>query len=194
MDRTVSLTTPPGGAVGETRTVENVELIRVGTWEISTGTWSPGRADLASAAAAFGAGVLRKPVVKLGHVDERFDGQPAFGYVDRVRLAAGGEVLLGDLVVPSWLAEAMPLHWPDRSVEAAQDYQAPDGTRWPLVLTGVALLGATAPGIDSLRSLQDLVAASRITLRPKLFRSGTDHGRTVLIAASRRRRAHRKEP
>ncbi|MEV6096034.1 hypothetical protein [Nocardia sp. NPDC051981] len=182
--------------MNETRTVPDVELIRVGQWEISTGTWSPGRADLASVVAAFNAGILRKPVIKLGHVDARFeadhDGEPSFGYVDRLRLAEDGDLLLGDLVLPEWLAAALPMHYPDRSVEALQGYEGAGGTVWPLVLTGVALLGATAPGIHSLKSLQDLVAASRITLRPKVSRPG-DHQRTVLIAASRRRRAHRKE-
>lgn len=178
--------------MGKTRTVPGIELARVGEWEISTGTWTPGRPDLAAAVAAFNAGVLRKPIVRLGHLDARFDGEPSFGHVSRLRLADNGDLLLGDLVLPEWLAAALPMHYPDRSVEAVQDYRAPDGTRWPLVLTGVALLGATAPGIDSLQSLQELVAASRIMLRPKASRVVSDHGRTVLIAASRRRRTYRK--
>ena len=178
--------------MGDTRTVRDVELAKVGSWEISTGDWAVTRADLQSAVDAHRAGVLRKPIVKLGHTDARFDGEPAFGYIDDLRLADSGNTLIGDLVLPAWLAAAAPMHYPDRSVEALQGYQAPDGRRWPLVLTAVALLGATAPGIDTLASLQDLVAAStaRITLRPRT--PVRDHRTTVLVAAARRRRTHQK--
>ncbi|MGK9270327.1 hypothetical protein KXR83_04915 [Williamsia muralis] len=178
-----------------TRTVRDVELIKVGHWDVSTGPWSPGPADLKSAVAAHAAGVLRKPVIKLGHVDDRFDGEPAFGYVDNLRVTDNGNTLIGDLIgLPAWLADALPLNYPDRSVEALQDVRAADGTTWPLVLTGCALLGATAPGIDSLASLQGLIAARKVTLpalRTQPATSTPDH-HLLTIAAARRRRTHRK--
>ncbi|CAM3129295.1 hypothetical protein DFJ75_1701 [Williamsia muralis] len=177
-----------------TRTLRDVELIKVGSWDISTGSWAVTAGDLESAVAAHHAGVLRKPPLKLGHIDDRFDGQPSFGHIDDVRVAEDGATLVGDLVVPEWLAASIPVHWPDRSVEALKNFEAADGTMWPLVLTGLALLGATAPGIDTLRQLHDPVAASRITLRPGAHPqplTGT-RDRAVLIAAARRRRTHRK--
>ncbi|WP_354561384.1 MULTISPECIES: hypothetical protein [Gordonia] len=179
--------------MGEVERIRDVELAKVGEWGISTGDWTVTREDLRSAVEAHRAGVLRKPVIKLGHVDDRFDGQPAFGHIENLRLAHGGDTLVGDLVMPAWLAAAAPMHYPDRSVEALQGFRAADGRTWPLVLTGVALLGATAPGIDTLTSLQDLVAAStaRITLRPRTPARNTH---TVLVAAARRRRATRKAP
>lgn len=174
-----------------TRVIRNVELIKVGRHDISTGPWTVTRADLASVAAAHAAGVVSRPVVKLGHTDDRFDGTPAFGVITDVRLAAGGESLVGDLEVPTWLAEAMPMHYPRRSVEAVTGFVAADGTAYPLVLLGVSLLGATAPGISNLAELQELVAAStsRIVITDA---TGKPHSNTVLIAAARRRRAHRK--
>lgn len=177
--------------MGETRTLRGVELAKIGTHDISTGQWQVDADDLRSAVDAFRAGVLRRPVIKLGHTDNRFDGNPAFGYVDNLRLAHSGRSLVGDLVLPTWLADAAPLHYPDRSVEALQGFRDTTGHEWPLVLTGVALLGDTPPGIDDLASLQDLVAASsgRVTLRTPTT-PARDH--TVLIAAARRRRAHRK--
>ncbi|QUD82093.1 hypothetical protein J8M97_20515 [Gordonia polyisoprenivorans] len=179
----------------DTRTLHGVELVKVGSWEISTGDWTVTAEDLRSAVDAHHAGVLRKPVVKLGHIDERFDGEPSLGYVDNLRLADNGHTLVGDLVLPTWLAAAAPMHYPDRSVEGLVGYEAPDGRRWPLVLAAVSLLGATAPGIENLESLQALVAAAHrghadlVTLRP---RTAADHRTTVLVAAARRRRTNRK--
>lgn len=178
--------------MAETRTVRGVELVKVGRHEVSTGPWTVTRADLASAVAAHRAGVVSRPVVKLGHDDDRFDGTPAFGVITDVRLAAGGDSIVGDLEVPAWLADAMPISYPRRSVEAVVGFTADDGTQYPLVLTGVALLGATAPGISSLAELQDLVAAStgRVVLTTEA--PGKPHSHTVIVAAARRRRAHRK--
>ena len=179
--------------MADTSTLRGVELVKVGTHDISTGRWQVDTDDLRSVVDAFRAGVLRKPVGKLGHVDDRFDGTPSFGYVDNLRIASAGRTLLGDLVLPRWLADAAPMHWPDRSVEALQGFRDTTGREWPLVLTGVALLGSTNPGIDDLASLQELVAASsgRVTLRtPTPARN--NHSTIVLVAAARRRRAHRK--
>ena len=106
-------------------------------------------------------------MIKIGHNDPRFDDGPALDRVDTLRLAQGGTVLVGDFVdVPKAIATILPRAWPDRSVEAVIDYETPDGTTWPLVLTAVALLGESAPAIDNLASMQELygVAAKRISL------------------------------
>ncbi|MFT8180078.1 Uncharacterised protein [Mycobacteroides abscessus subsp. abscessus] len=186
-----------------------MELVKAGSWEISTGTWTVAAADLQAAVAAHAAGVLRKPVVKLGHQGPMRDAAPALGHVDNLRLTDDGHTLVGDLVgVPARLAAVLASAYPDRSVEALVDYQDTDGTVWPLVLTGLSLLGATAPGIDTLRSLQDVtdlygVAASRrIMLATCLFRDNPENqqeavasrARAVAVAAARRRRNHRITP
>lgn len=203
-------TSPPSPAAPnnnpDLRTIRGVELAKVGSWEISTGTWTVTAADLQAAVAAHGAGVLRKPVIKLGHQGPMRDAAPALGHVDNLRLVDGGHTLVGDLVnIPARLAKVLASAYPDRSVEALIDYQDTDGTVWPLVLTGLSLLGATAPGIDTLRSLQDVtdlygVAASRrIMLATSLFRRNPENrqeavagrARAVAVAAARRRRNHR---
>jgi len=100
-----------------------------------------------------------------GHLDSRFDGEPAFGWVSNVRYAedATGPVLLGDLVdLDDWVAAAAPKYWPKRSVEGVKGVTF-NGREYGLALTRLALLGATPPGIPVLKSLSDvraLVAAS----------------------------------
>lgn len=203
---------PPSSAAPnnnpDLRTIRGVELVKVGSWEISTGTWTVTAADLQAAVAAHAAGVLRKPVIKLGHQGPMRDAAPALGHVDGLRLTDDGQTLVGDLInVPARLAAVLASAYPDRSVEALIDYQDTDGTVWPLVLSALSLLGATAPGIDTLRSLQDVtdlygVAASRrITLASSLFTDGSKKGpdaagraRAVAVAAARRRRNHRITP
>lgn len=180
------------------RTIRGVELIRVGTWAIASGEWTVTPDDLAAAVAAHRAGVLRKPVLKIGHTDPRFDGGPALGRIDNLRLTDGGATLVGDFVdVPAAIASLLPHSYPSRSVEALVDYTAPDGTVWPLVLTAVALLGQTAPGIDTLADLTDVygVAASsarRVVVAATPCRpEHAARARAVAVARARRTRTQR---
>lgn len=177
----------------ESRTVRDVELVKVGTWNTMTGTWEVTPADLRSILAADHAGALRKPIVKLGHTDPRFDGEPALGHIDNMRLTDGGNTLVGDLRgVPAWLADAMPTAYPDRSVEVVVDYKAADGRQWPLALTGVALLGIVRPSITNLASLQQQLVAASASGHIVLARHQPDRSRLVTVAAARRRRLHRE--
>lgn len=186
----------------DVRTIRGVPLVRAGTWSISTGEWTVTADDLAAAVAAHSAGILRRPVIKLGHEGQMRDAAPALGYLDNLRTTDAGNTLVADLVnVPGPVAKLLPYAYADRSVEALLDYEAPDGTVWPLVITGLALLGATAPGVDNLTSLQDVaalygIAAStrRVTIAASAFRPQTDpaaRARAIAIAAARRRRTHR---
>lgn len=179
------------------RTIPGVELVKVGTWQASNCEWTVTPADLAAAVEAHRAGVLRKPPIHLGHDGPMGDGAPALGYVDNLRLADGGATLVGDLVnVPASVAKLIPHAYPDRSVEALIDFEAPDGSTHALVLTGLALLGAAAPAVETLRSLQDVgevygmaVAARRVVAT---ITTAPDHqARTVAVAAARRRRTRR---
>ena len=184
------------------RTISGVELIRVGTWEISTGTWTVTPADLVAAVAAHRAGVLRKPVVKIGHLDERFDGEPALGHLDNLTITDNGHTLLGDLVgVPALLADVAASAYPSRSVEGIQDYTDPAGNSYSFVLTAVALLGATAPGVSALRSLADVgqlygiaaAATGRRVIRLHTTAPGvTDTRRRVVVRVAAARRRHRR--
>jgi hypothetical protein len=158
-----------------TTTVPNVMLVRVGVHDISTGTWTVTRADLADAVAAHRAGVVRDAVVKLGHEQPLGSGAPALGRVRRLRLTDNGDVLVGDLVdVPRAVAAMMPSAWPSRSVEGYSGYEA-GGRSYGFVLTAVALLGAELPGIPDLADI-DAVG--------ELYGVAASHGRRVVIASA----------
>lgn len=183
------------------RTIPGVELIRCGVWDLSTGPWTVTPDDLVAAVAAHRAGVLRKPVVKIGHLDERFDGEPALGYVDNLRIVDGGQTLLGDLVgVPALLADVAASAYPDRSVEGIQGFTDATGQTYSFVLSGLALLGATAPGVSTLRSLADVgqlyglaAATGRRVIRLHTTTPGvTDSRRRVVVRAAAARRRHRR--
>lgn len=137
--------------------VPGIELVHAGTWELSTGPCTFTSADLYAAVAALDCPAVRRPVLKLGHVDARFDGQPAVGWVSNLAVSAGGSQLVGDYAgVPSWLADVIASAYPDRSIEGQYQFRCQVGHVHPFVLTAVALLGVTAPGVGTLASLQDV--------------------------------------
>lgn len=161
------------------RSLPGIELARAGTWNLKTGpiTVTPGMLD---DAARFASRESARPgYLKIGHTDPRFmaaDGEPALGWLHNIRLEEDdqGDVLMGDLHdVPDWLAEAIPKHWPDRSIEGYADYTDADGQKYGLVVDGLALLGVTPPGMSSIKSLRDLPAALGVAASGPLEPSGT---------------------
>jgi hypothetical protein len=152
----VTITVPQAPALATKR---DVELVQAGQWDLSTGrvTFTPG--DLASAVAALDCPAIRRPILKLGHVDPRFDGEPAVGWIDNAALADSGNTIVGDYVgMPAWLGDIIASAYPDRSVEGCFDFKCQLGHTHPFVLTAVALLGVSAPGVGTLGSLQDVAA------------------------------------
>lgn len=138
-------------------TLPRVELMHAGTWDLSTGPATFTKEDLSNAVSAMDCPAVRRPVLKLGHVDERFDGEPAVGWIGN--LSTDGSTLWGDYTgMPRWLADVCASAYPDRSIEGWYDFQCQLGHTHPFVLTGVALLGVAAPGIGTLQSLQDVAA------------------------------------
>jgi hypothetical protein len=85
--------------------------------------------------------------LKIGHKDR--DGAPAHGWVENVKRS--GDRLLADLVgVTPELAEAIRAkRYRSRSVELRREFQV-GGVTYPLVLVGLALLGAELPAVDGL--------------------------------------------
>lgn len=137
----------------------NVELIHTGTWDISTGRWTVTTEDLNNVVAALDCPAVRNPVIKIGHTDPRFDGEPAVGYLDGLVVSATGHELRGDYRgIPEWLRDVLASAYPDRSIEGEYDHICQLGHVHPFVLTGVALLGVTPPGVGTLQSLQDVAA------------------------------------
>ena len=135
----------------------DVELMKVGTWNLASGMTTFTSDDLRSAVAALDCPSVRRPVLKLGHTDPRFDGEPAVGWVDNMAVAASGTTIVGDYVgMPGWLGTVIASAYPDRSIEGCWDFHCQQGHVHPFVITAVALLGVTAPGIGTLASLQDV--------------------------------------
>ncbi|QGZ17109.1 head maturation protease [Arthrobacter phage DrYang] len=143
------------------KTVEAVPLVKTGTWNGSTGEKSITKEDLEAIVEAHQSNVLDKGVLKKGHLDPRhenptWDGEPAYGQVDNLRLSEDGETLLGDYVnVPEDLAESLPSAYPNRSAEIAWGVKIKDAAgkvkkEFKAALAGVALLGRTPPAVKGL--------------------------------------------
>lgn len=152
------------------RSVGGVELAALGKWHASTGwiTFTP--EDFANAVAALECPGVRNPVIKVGHMEEdstggiRWDGEPALGWIGNMHV--DGAKLIGDYMgMPSWLTEAdengmsvLASAYPDRSIEIYQPFLCQIGHLHPAVVTAVAILGAYAPGVGVLQSMQDVYA------------------------------------
>jgi hypothetical protein len=185
------------------RTIRGVEILKVGTWECSNGTFTIAREDLESAVEFHRAGVLRPPPLRIGHDDPRFDGGPSLGHLDSLRLADGGDTLVADFVnVPAAIASLLPHAYRDRSIEGVYGYRDPTGRQWKFAITACALLGERAPAVSSLAQIGELygvdiaAAASgrRVTIAASAFHPedlDARRQRAVAVAAARRRRSHR---
>lgn len=162
-------------------TVTDVELITVGIeWPTAGGPGPHGSTTVTLEhlvdimVAANDDPLIRHPRVKLGHQpwelspdgvdaihddwDPFWQGTPAFGTVRSLRLDDDGGRLIGDLTeVPSWIADAAPSAWPNRSCEWTFDVQTEAGKRYSAVLTAVALLGVQQQAIKDLTDLQRLL-------------------------------------
>lgn len=139
-------------------TIPDVEIGEVGeNWRLSTGLTTFTQEDFQAAVAAMDDPFIRTPKLKIGHSDPRFDGEPTFGKIDNLRMSSDGMTLVGDFVgVPAWMAEIMPSAWPQRSLEGAWNVKTAAGKTHSFVITAVALLGETDPGIETLADLQTL--------------------------------------
>ena len=162
---------------GMTQTVDfrGVPICRAGEWNGLTGKAVVTPEDLQAVVAAYQDGEVDKARVKLGHMsslnDQALgDGAPAFGWVQNPRLAADGRTLLGDLVdVPRRLGEVVGKAYRNVSVELRKNVRTPSGRTHPTVLSGLALLGVTAPAVKGLDDLAALYASEPIPPAP------TDH-------------------
>jgi DNA topoisomerase IB len=156
----------------------NVELASEGVWACSTGVWDAKREDFVAAVEALECPAIRRPVLKIGHTDDRFtpgDGEPAIGWIDNMRV--DGAKLIGDYVgVPGWINEIMASAWPDRSIEGRYNHRCQLGHTHPFVLTGVSLLGVTPPGVGTLKSLQDVADLFGVAA------CADDSGETIVVA------------
>jgi len=145
----------------ELATVEGVELAAVGTHDCMTGTWDCTPQDITDAVAASQEPDWRAPVIKLGHTDPRFDGQPAVGTIRNLRASDDGTRLIGDLTdMPKWLVDVMHSAYPSRSVEGLRKDIAASGRAYSFRLTALALLGVEPPAIESLADVAKMYAVA----------------------------------
>jgi len=142
----------------------NVEIAQTGQWKISTGEVTLTLDDFSNALAALECPAIHKPVIKLGHKEgmpdankKRTDGEPAIGFIDNMATADKGHTMVGDYTgMPGWLGAILPSAYPERSMEATWDFVCQLGHLHPFVITAVALLGVTPPGIGTLDTLADV--------------------------------------
>jgi hypothetical protein len=62
-------------------TLPGVDILATGTWALASGEATFTTDNLASAIDASSCPSIGDPIIKLGHVDPRFDGEPAVGRV-----------------------------------------------------------------------------------------------------------------
>lgn len=135
-------------------TIPNVEIIEVGTWATSTGVFAVSQNDLFCAVAAYDDPGYTTPVVKLGHVDPRFDGEPALGRLINPRLSDDGMTMIVDIAgVPTWLADIAASAFPRRSIEGEFGHTTQTGSKHKFALTALSLLGVQAPAISTLADI-----------------------------------------
>src|SRR5690349_3336204 len=110
--------------------------MQTGTWAAMTGVHTFTTDDLFAAVGALDCPAVRRPILKLGHVDPRFDGEPAVGWIDNLTVTDGGMTLLGDYVgMPGWLGDVIASAYPDRSIEGCWGFVCQIGHTHPFVLT-----------------------------------------------------------
>lgn len=151
-------------------TVPDVPIVSTGTYQLASGETTFSQEDLAAAVQAAADPAVPSPRIKLGHTDPRFDeavasadfdGDPAFGTVENMRLSDDQQTIVADLGnVPDWLASTLPAHYPGRSIEGYQHYTSASGQTHRMVIKKLSLLGTTWPGITSLADLRQILEQS----------------------------------
>jgi hypothetical protein len=145
----------------KTRNFPGVDIFATGVWN---GIKITGK-DLDNMVSSYKAekGVFSIPI-KLGHNDKQkllTDDMPAAGWIENVRRV--GDKLVGDFMkVPETVAQLIESGaFRKRSVEINKNFKIGDNV-YPLVLTGLALLGAQLPAVDTLDDIIKLYEREEI--------------------------------
>lgn len=135
-------------------TIPNVPIVATGTYMLSTGEATFTHEDLVGYVNSLDDPAVKPARLKIGHTSEFGDGEPCFGKVLNARLSEDGQTVLGDYVgVPEWLADILPIAYPNRSIEGAINATTATGKKHRLVVDAVSLLGVTLPGVSTLEDL-----------------------------------------
>lgn len=164
-------------------TVPGVELVRLGSWGASTGPITITEEDFDAMLAAAQDPEVDHAPIRRGHIDRRYDGEPALGWVENLRRQ--GDRLIGDLVdVPARIARSLRSAYRRRSVELAFGVRTPGGQRYRAVLSGLALLGVQGPAVQG---LADVALSRRGAERFAMLAAGEDLGPDPAVAAATQR-------
>lgn len=142
----------------------SVPICKIGEWDGLTGKAVITRELCDSVIAAAGDNEIDQARLKIGHISSMNtalgDGAPAFGWIERPRMDDDGVTLRGDIKgVPKKLASLVGTAYKKVSVELRKGVRTPSGKQYPHVLSGLALLGASAPAVKGLDDLADLYAS-----------------------------------
>lgn len=163
-----------------TTVLRRVPVLMTGTWNASTGTEPITDDTLRSIVDAYNSGYLDPGVLKIGHIDPRFnnhvhDGEPAYGQIKNPVIDDG--VLYVDYdPIDEELASRLEVAYPRCSVELANgvtisDADGNDVASFPTVLTAVALLGSTPPAVMGLSTRYSARTPPPATTRPTIAMS-----------------------
>lgn len=145
------------GVTIKTVVIPGVEVLRLGTWNASNGPITVDKALMDSVMAAAHDEEVDLGALKIGHVDKRFDGQPAFGWLRNHRMSGDGKRMLADIVdVPVKLAEVAKIAFKRRSPELRPNVTTAGGKTYPYTMQALSLLGVTPPAIKGLGDLLGL--------------------------------------
>ena len=134
----------------DTVTFPAVEVLRPGVWNAAKGDGTVTAADIASIVAASQDPEIDAAIVHIGHFDSRFDGEPALGRLNNLRIDASGTLLADQVDTPAKLAPIMHKAWPRRSPELLRNVRTPSGRLYPMVMSGLGLLGVARPAVKGL--------------------------------------------
>ena len=142
----------------------SVPICKIGEWDGLTGKAVITRELCDSVIAAARDNEIDQARLKIGHISSMNtalgDGAPAFGWIERPRMDEDGVTLRGDIKgVPKKLASLVGTAYKKVSVELRKGVRTPSGKQYPHVLSGLALLGVSAPAVKGLDDLADLYAS-----------------------------------
>lgn len=142
----------------------SVPICKIGEWDGLTGKAVITRDLCESVISAARDNEVDQARLKIGHISSMNtalgDGAPAFGWIERPRMDEDGVTLRGDIKgVPKKLASLVGTAYKKVSVELRKGVRTPSGKQYPHVLSGLALLGASAPAVKGLDDLADLYAS-----------------------------------
>jgi hypothetical protein len=155
-------------------TVRDIPIVMAGVeYKLASGpaTFTP--EDIMDFVASQDDPAIVPPRLKIGHTSvlstnagqgilkDGDDGVPALGKFINIRFDPNTIMAVGDAAgVPRWLAEIMPIAYPNRSIEGFQNALTNSGHTWGLVVHAVALLGVVWPGCSTLEDLPLLYSSA----------------------------------